>query len=261
MIQIEYERFPTYQAILTHCPSKGLKTTTSSLLNCCQMGSVKRLLVISNSWDIVVQNWQTWGGNISLHTKKNFSFKFFSSLLCFQFAGHLATEELMADGGNLALGSHQWDLVAREIWDKLIKALQSWKRDNHHQSSQTGFCDYIILCDDLQTVDAMVGSKGKEAFRRPLCSTCTGSLISRSLSHAAFVQSLARCPSRYHHLALDCLGMVPLLGWSHAKTWWSKVSSCCTAVSPLYRHSAGEHVVAHFSKNSPPDFPLQSYLI
>lgn len=57
-IQIECERFSTYQAILTHCPSKGQKITTSSLLNCCQMGSVKRLLVVSNSWDIVVQNRQ-----------------------------------------------------------------------------------------------------------------------------------------------------------------------------------------------------------
>ena len=61
-IKIKCEIFRTYQAILTDCPSKGQKITRSGLWNCCQTELVKRLLVVSNSWDIVVQNRQNRGG-------------------------------------------------------------------------------------------------------------------------------------------------------------------------------------------------------
>ena len=96
-------------------------------------------------------------------------------------------------------------------------------------------------------INVKAGSKGKEHFRRPLRGTRDPG--PRAVPHASclrFGTSLP-CTSRagphivslcsLHHLAQDRLGMVPMFGWSHAKTRGSSVISALF-VSPLYTVTA-----------------------
>ena len=109
---------------------------------------------------------------------------------------------------------------------------------------------------------------------RQMCFRLNKTLMQRQVPR---VRRLFRGLCAAHALAASSLAaFFMLLSYSPQLTVWVvtiRLSQCgafawlmprqdmmvksCTAVSPLYGHSAGEHVIAHFSKNSPPDFPLQ----